>query len=159
MQFAKDSFYVTLRERLAEVNPARTTVVDGVLRPAVVVGENESSDIAALDGTFRLSWGECANVGGGSKLMKMSCTIDYMTPGTVGTGGDRGRLLGTMDGELMAISRPLRAVKSDYAKVPPVSMGTQMFWTDLEFAAPKDKAGRMSRTASTTVYFVSEVKE
>ena len=68
MQFAKDSFYVTLRERLAEVNPARTTVVDGVLRPAVVVGENESSDIAALDGTFRLSWGECANVGGGRQV-------------------------------------------------------------------------------------------
>ena len=33
MQFAKDSFYVTLRERLAEVNPARTTVVDGGVAP------------------------------------------------------------------------------------------------------------------------------
>ena len=60
--------------------------------------------------------------------------------------------------KLMAISSTV-AVKSDYAKVPPVSMGTQMFWTDLEFAAPKNKAGSMSRTASTTVDFVSEVKE
>jgi hypothetical protein len=141
------------------VNPARTAVVDGVLRPAVVVVENESSGVPALDGTFRLTWGSCANVGGGSKLMKMSCTIEYMTPGCDGTGGDRGRVLGAMDGELMAISRPLRAVKVDYAKVPPVSMGTQMFWTDLDFAEPKDEAGRINRTASTTVYFVNEVKE
>ena len=30
MQFAKDSFYAALRERLQDVNPGRTTVVDGV---------------------------------------------------------------------------------------------------------------------------------
>ncbi len=159
MQSAKDSFYAALRERLAEVNPARTTVVDGVVRPALVVDENEASAVAALDGTFRLAWGKGASVGGGSHLMKMSCTIEYATSGIDGTNGDRGRTLGTLDRELMAISLPSRTAKSDYTKLPPVSTGTSMFWTDLEFASPKDEAGRLSRSATTTVYFVSEVQE
>jgi hypothetical protein len=114
MQFAKDSFYATLRERLQEVNPARTTVVDGVERPAIVVAENEASDISAVDGTFRLAWGQCATVGSGSRMMKMTCTIDYMTAGVDGTHGDRGRLLGTLDGELLAIAQPLRTPKQDF---------------------------------------------
>jgi hypothetical protein len=158
MQFAKDSFYAALRERLQEVNPARTTVVDGIERPAIIVAENEASDISTLDSTFRLVWGLCASVGGGSHMMKVSCTIDYMTGGEDGTHGDRGRLLGTLDGELLAIAQPLRAVKQDLTRVPPASLGTQIFWTDLEFAQPKDEAGRLSRKATTTVYFTTEVK-
>jgi hypothetical protein len=158
MQFAKDSFYAALRERLREVNPSRTTVVDGVERPAIVVAENEASDISALDSTFRLVWGQYTSVGGGSRMMKVSCTIDYMTCGEDGTHGDRGRTLGTLDGELLAIAQPLRAVKQDLTKIPPVSCGTQVFWTDLEFAQPKDDAGRLSRKAATTVYFLTEVK-
>ena len=158
MQFAKDSFYAALRERLQEVNPARTAVVDGVVRPAIVVAENEASDVSALDATFRLAWGECATVGGGSRMMKMTCTIDYMTAGADGTHGDRGRLLGRLDGELMAIAQPLRTPKQDLTKVPPTSCGTQIFWTEMEFAEPQDEAGRLSRKATTTVYFAAEVK-
>lgn len=158
MQFAKDSFYAALRERLREVNPARTTVVDGVVRPAIVVAENEADDISALDATFRLTWGELATVGSRRRMMKMTCTIDYMTAGADGTHGDRGRTLGTLDGELMAIVQPLRTPKQDLTKVPPTSLGTQIFWTDLDFAQPKDEAGRLSRHATTTVYFASEVK-
>ena len=33
MQNAKDTFYMTLRDRLAAVNPARTMVLRGVTRP------------------------------------------------------------------------------------------------------------------------------
>jgi hypothetical protein len=158
MQFAKDSFYAAMRERLQEVNPARTTLVEGVVRPAIVVAENEGGDIAVLDGTFRLTWGECASVGGGSRLMKMTCTVDYMTSGVDGTHGDRGRTLGTLDGELQAIAQPSRTPMRDLTKVPPMSLGTQMFWTDLEFLPTKDEAGRLSRKATTTVYFATEVK-
>ncbi len=158
MQFAKDSFYAALRERLAAVNPARSGVVDGTVRPAVVVRENELGKVSELENTFLLSWGEFSSVGG-SGLLKMSCTIEYSTRGFDGTGGDRGRALGALDGELQAIGNPPRIAKSDYMKVPPASLGTMVFWTDLEFANPKDEAGRMSRTASTTVYFVSEVKQ
>jgi len=39
MQAAKDSFYMTLRERLTALNPARTMVIDGVTVPAIVVRE------------------------------------------------------------------------------------------------------------------------
>ncbi len=41
MQNARDTFYVTLRDRLAAVNPARTIVLRGVTRPGVLVEENE----------------------------------------------------------------------------------------------------------------------
>ena len=41
MQNAKDTFYVTLRDRLAAVNPARTMLVRGVIRPGLLVEENE----------------------------------------------------------------------------------------------------------------------
>ena len=41
MQNAKDTFYVTLQGRLAALNPARTIVVRGVVRPGTLVDENE----------------------------------------------------------------------------------------------------------------------
>ena len=41
MQNAKDTFYVTLQSRLAALNPARTIVVRGVVRPGTLVEENE----------------------------------------------------------------------------------------------------------------------
>jgi hypothetical protein len=41
MQRAKDTFYITLRDRIAALNPARTVLVRGVVRPAVLVEENE----------------------------------------------------------------------------------------------------------------------
>jgi hypothetical protein len=156
VQFAKDSFYIAMRERLVEVNPERAVVVDGVVRPAVVVKENQAGDLTGMDQVFRLAWGECASVGG-SDLMKIRCTIEYATRGVDGTGGDRGRTLAALDRELMAIAQPPRTAKKNYAMVPATSLGTMVFWTELEFTAPKDEAGRMSRTASTTVYFVSEV--
>lgn len=158
MQFAKDSFYAALRERLAELNPERTVVVDGILRPALVVSENEASDVFALDGTFRLTWTDCRSVSGDSGLMKMHCTIEYSTSGVDMTSGDRGRTLSTLDGELLAISQPPRTEKRDFTKIPAASLGTMVFWTDVEFAPPKDEAGRLSRTANTTIYFVREVK-
>ena len=154
MQNAKDSFYVALRSRLTEVNSERTVVVDGVARPAIVVQENETSDPSALDGTFRLQWGGCTAVGGGSHLKKMDCTIHYATRGSGGN-GDRGRTLSALDSELMSISQPLRTSKTDYSMIPAKSLGTMVFWTELEFGSPRDEAGRIGREAKTTVYFFS----
>ena len=42
MQFTKDTFYITLRNRLAALNPARVITLNGLTRPAVVVAENEA---------------------------------------------------------------------------------------------------------------------
>ena len=158
MQFAKDSFYMALRDRLAEVNPSRTVTVNGMARPAVVVVENESSP-AAMENAFVLSWGEAGMVGSGTKLMKLTCAVNYRTQGLDKSNGDRGRVLGTLDGELMAISQPPRVPKTNYAIIPPQTMGTMMFWTEFEFSRVKDEAGCASRSAKTTVYFYSEVEQ
>src|SRR5580692_1250420 len=40
MQFAKDSFFLALQQRLAGLNPARTVTVNGATVPAVLVAEN-----------------------------------------------------------------------------------------------------------------------
>jgi hypothetical protein len=68
-------------------------------------------------------------------------------------------LLGTLDAELLQSLLPPRTQKTDYTKIPPASLGTMLFWTDLEFDPAKDEAGRISRTARTTVYFYSEVEQ
>jgi len=41
MQNTKDTFYITLRTRLAAVNPARTMTLRAVTRPGMLVGEAE----------------------------------------------------------------------------------------------------------------------
>jgi hypothetical protein len=158
MQFAKDSFYIALRDRLALVNPERTVTVDGIARPAVLVAENEGL-LPGTENAFVLKWGDARPVGNGTTLMKMTCAIDYTTRGSDGTNGDRGRLLGTLDGELLAASQPPRMQKANYTMIPPQSLGTVLFWTDLEFDEPKDHHDRISRTARTTVYFYSEVRQ
>jgi hypothetical protein len=157
MQFAKDSFYVALRDRLAVVNPERTITVDGVSRTGVVVAENEAP-ATEFENAFVLTWGDAELVGNGTKLMKLACTISYGTGGADSTNGDRGRALGILDGELLAISQPPRVQKTDYTVIPPQSLGTMLFWTDPEFGGSEDEAGRISRTAKTTVYFYSEVQ-
>ena len=159
MQSAKDSFYMALRNRLAEANPERTAVVDGVARPAIVVEENEAGDLSAMDHAFRVQWGGCTGVANGSRLMKMDCTIRYATRGVDGSTGDRGRTLTTMDAELMSMCQPLRTAKMDYTMIPAKSLGTMVFWTELDFGNPKDEAGRMERQATTTVYFFAGTKQ
>jgi hypothetical protein len=156
MQYAKDTFYVALRDRLAVVNPARTVMVEGVVRPAVVVAENEGS-LMGLENVFVVAWDQAESVGNGTKLMKMTCEIQYATSGATDSGDDRGRLLGTLDGELQVSLLPPRAMKTDYTQVPPPSLGTAMFWTKPEFGSPKDEAGKISRRAKTTVYFYNGV--
>ena len=41
MQPTKDSFYISLRDRLVAVDPNRTVTLDGATRPAIAVIENE----------------------------------------------------------------------------------------------------------------------
>lgn len=153
MQAAKDSMYVEWRDRLSEANPERTVTVGATSRPALVAVENEAGDMSELDDAYRMQWGECMAVGSGSRLMKMDCTVTYATRGRDGTSGDRGRMLGALDGDLLTMSQPPRTMKMDYTMIPAKSLNTMMFWTDLEFGPPKDEAGRIERVAKTTVYF------
>ena len=47
MQFAKDSFFLALQQRLAGLNPQRTVTLNGTTVPAVVVAENLPPSSAA----------------------------------------------------------------------------------------------------------------
>ena len=88
MQNARDTFYVTLRDRLAAVNPARTIVVRSVARPGLLVEENELASANAPADVFRLRWtGLRVDAKGALPLMVMDCEIRYATDGNAGNGG------------------------------------------------------------------------
>jgi len=68
MQFAKDSFYMALRERLASSNPQRTVTLNGATRPAVVVAENELViPVEPLPDAFYIEWGAAQAVETGTR--------------------------------------------------------------------------------------------
>ena len=60
MQNAKDTFYEMLRGRLAALNPGRTIVLRGVVRPGVLVEENELVSTVVLPDCFRVNWTQAA---------------------------------------------------------------------------------------------------
>jgi hypothetical protein len=163
MQNAKDTFYTTLRDRIAAVNPARTVVVRGVTRPALLVEENElASDVVPVD-TFRLRWvGLKVDAIGALPLVTMSCEVHYATDGNSGNGGmDRGRLLAAMGAELAAAvsQAPQNVAKMNYAAVPPVALATNVFWGDVTFGAMTATGERLERMAAIEVFCCQEAGE
>lgn len=163
MQNAKDTFYTTLRDRLAAVNPARTMVVRGVTRPAVLVEENElPSDAVPVD-AFRLRWvGLKVDPNGALPLVTMSCEIRYAIDGNADNGGmDRGRLLAAMDAELTtALAAPPRsAIKTNYTTVPPITLATNVFWGEATFAPAVVDDERLERVAAVEVFCYQEAGE
>lgn len=174
MQSTKDTFYVALRDRLASVNASRTVTLNGVTRPAVVVAENEAViPVKPQPDTFYLEWGSAAPVPqqlGDRAIYMIECVISYHTIGRAASGADRGRLLGTLDAELLAMCRPGTASKRDYSKTPAEDLGSSIVWSTPQFgkvvgsegprqeALPGGTAGvRLERTASVRVFFFPEV--
>src|SRR6266581_1877304 len=174
MQFAKDSFYMALRERLAALNPQRTVTLNGATRPAVIVAENESViPVDPLPDAFYIEWGAAQMVqpqAGNRALMAMECMISHHTFGTVESGVDRGRTLAALDTELMSICQPQRTSKRDFTQVPSIDRGTSILWTAPELgvvtgsegpnneALPgKSQSVRLERRARVTVFFFPEV--
>ena len=174
MQFAKDTFYVTLRDRLAALNPARTITLNGVTRPAVVVAENEIVvPVKPLPGAFYIEWGAAQTVPhqiADCAIFSLECLISYHSFGTVESGVDRGRTLATLDMELLSITQPATAPKRDYTQTTPVDLGTSIVWNTPQLgkvigseaprteALPRGTAGvRLERTASLKVFFFPEV--
>jgi hypothetical protein len=134
MQLAKDSFYVTVRDRLGVVNPARTVMVNGVVRPAVMVVENAPPTGARpLPDVFYVSWGAlhpAKNFAGRRRpLLSVECSIEYGTAGTLDGQVDRGRVLVALDEELLQICAPGSTPKQDFQQAEPVSLGTKVVWT------------------------------
>ena len=169
MQNAKDTFYVTLRDRLAMVNPGRTLVLRGVTRPGVLVEENELATVDMPTDVFCLSWtGLSVDAHGSLPLVSMMCEISYATDGGSGNGGmDRGRLLAGMDAELVATvcAAPQHVGKMNYTPsagmsgAPPVAMATNVFWGDVTFGAAAAKAERLERVATVEVFSYQEAGE
>ena len=166
VQLAKDTFYATLRDRVAAGNAARTVVLRGTVRPGVVVAENELPG-AAVDGispadAFCLRWtGLSIDTQGPLPLIALGCEIRYATDGTSGMAGmDRGRALAAMDAELTAaISQaPQSACSMLVAEVAgggastEAMTGTNVFWGDVSFKAAVMNNERMERTAEVEVF-------
>jgi len=162
MQASKDSFYVTLRDRLAQAYPERTITVDGITRPAIVVVENDKPSVTARQhDAFYLEWGAARAVRPAiSTLMAMRCTVSYTSAGTEQNGGlDRGRMQGTLEAELLGLCSPAVTKKYEYTSGSPVYLGSNIFWSQPVSDAAKAEPGCVAREASLTVYFYPEVNQ
>jgi hypothetical protein len=161
MKKARDSFYVALRDRLQVLNPARRVMIRGVLRPGVLVEENESFSDVVPDGVFVLRWTKTlADEQHALVRTQQTCEIQYQTAGTASAGGlDRGSLLTEMDSELLAIVQPQQVQKTDYSITPPAAMGTRVSWTGPVFEPVATERDRLVRKAEITVVSYEEAGE
>ena len=161
MQNAKDSFYMALRTRLAAINPDRTILLRGAVRPGILVEEAEAPFSQLPNDVFVLRWlglGVDADVG--STMAAEQCEIVYQTCGTQSFGGlDRGRSLSEMDEELTAMVQPFYTTKLNFTTTPPAAMLTKVFWDGPSFGAITIQRDRLSRSASVMIYSYQEQGE
>lgn len=161
MQNAKDSFYMALRNRLAALNPQRTLLLRGAVRPGILVEEAEAPFPQPPSDVFLVRWLNLgADVDLASTLIAQECEISYQTCGCQTFGGlDRGRALAQMDTELLAILQPFSTPKLCYTVNPPAALLTQVFWDEPAFTPVVTQRDRLSRSARVTVYSYQEPGE
>ena len=158
MQNAKDTFYVTLRDRLAKLNTARTMMLRGVARPSILVEENELPMDGVFTGAFVLRWQELLHLAQVSaELYSMRCEIRYTADDDSGT--HRGRILDAMDVELLAILSPGWALKQNFTMPSLVDMKTHVFWNTPVFGAPSVSDGGLERVVKVDVFTYREAGE
>ncbi len=139
-------------------------VVRGVIRPGILVEENEQVSALQPADVFVLRWSKlAAETELPETMAAMSCEIAYATDGNADNAGmDRGRMLTKMDAELRQMLNPQHALKTNYASTPAVPMLTQVFWSDAVFDAvkrPAESLERLERKATVTVYSLEEQGE
>lgn len=161
MQNAKDSFYMALRTRLASINPERTILLRGAVRPGILVEEAEAPFPQLPGDVFVLRWHALgADIDLSSTLAAAECEILYQTCGTQSFGGlDRGRGLTQMDSELLAMLQPFHTAKLNYTATPPAAMLTQVFWDEPAFTPITTQRDLLSRSAKLIVYSYQEQGE
>ena len=161
MQNAKDTFYVTLRNRLALVNPNRTMLLRGVQRPGIMVEEAEAVVPMLSPDVFVLRWTALqADVNLPLALAEMGCEILYTTGGTQAASGlDRGRALEEMDAEVLSILSPLSTPKMNYVQSPVQQLNTLVFWTAANFTPEVTVRDRLTRSARVMVFAYQEPGE
>jgi hypothetical protein len=64
--------------------------------------------------------------------------------------------MGALDAQLMAIGEPGGVPKLDYTQPVPAPLGTRVFWTRPQLGELTEATGKLSRTASTTIFFYPE---
>lgn len=161
MQNAKDSFYLALRTRLATVNPERTVLLRGALRPGILVEEAEAPLAQLPVDAFVMRWlGLGVDTDLGSAMVAAECEIFYSTCGTQAFGGlDRGRMLSAMEEEIIAILQPFYTPKFNYSVQPAVVMQTQIFWDEPTFTPINVQRDRLSRSVKVMLYSYQEQGE
>jgi hypothetical protein len=167
VQNAKDTFYEVLRGRLAALNSYRTIVLRGVVRPGLLVEENELVSAVAIPDCFRLRWSVSGvEANGVLPLVTLDCEIEYETAGTgMNAGMDRGRALAAMDAELHAVVNALARTspKMNYAGLvsgaAAVAMSTSVWWGEVAFGKTVVKEDRLARTATVIVMSYEEAGE
>jgi len=163
MQFAKDSFYVALRDRLAALNPARVVYLDGANRPAVIVAENQApGSTVPFDNTFYLRWGAARVVASTQRarrpLMALDCVLSYRTSGTADNSfADRGRTLAALDLELLSIASPGATAKQDFSQAPVLDLGTKVLWRRPQLGDAEVVGSELRRLAALAIFFFPEV--
>jgi len=161
MQNAKDSFYMALRTRLAAINPERTILLRGAVRPGILAEEAEAPFSQLPNDVFVLRWlGLGVDFNLGSTMVAEQCEVIYQSCGTQSFGGlDRGRSLREMDEELTAMVQPFYTPKFNYTTTPPVAMLTNVFWDEPGFGPIVAQRDQLSRTAKVMVYSYQEQGE
>ena len=161
MQNAKDSFYMALRSRLTAINPERTILLRGAVRPGIVVEEAEAPFNQLPNDVFVLRWlGLGIDLDLASTMAAEQCEVVYQTCGTQSFGGlDRGRSLSALDEELAAMVQPFYTPKLNFATTPPATMLTRVFWDQPKFGPMAIQRDRLSRSASVMVYSYQEQGE
>jgi hypothetical protein len=161
MQNAKDSFYMALRSRLAALNPQRTILLRGAVRPGVLAEEAEAPFSQLPTDVFILRWlGLGVDVNLDTTMAAEECEIVYHTCGCQSFGGlDRGRSLSAMDEELLSMLQPSSTPKLCFTATPPAGMLTQVFWDEPLFGPVATQRDRLSRSARVMVYSYQEQGE
>jgi hypothetical protein len=161
MQNAKDSFYMALRSRLIAINPERTILLRGAVRPGIVVEEAEAPFNQLPNDVYVLRWlGMGVDMDLASTMAAEQCEILYQTCGTQSFGGlDRGRLMSQMDEEVTAMLQPFHTPKLNYTATPPAAMLTQVFWDEPGFTSLTIERDRLSRSANVMLYSYQEQGE
>jgi hypothetical protein len=161
MQNAKDSFYMALRNRLTTINPERTFLLRGAVRPGILVEDAEAPFSQPPNDVFILRWlGLGVDLELESTMVAEECEIVYRTCGTQSFGGlDRGRTLSEMDEELVAMLEPFYTPKLSYTTMPPATMLTKVFWDEPGFGQVVTQRDQLSRSAKVMVYSYQEQGE
>jgi hypothetical protein len=161
MQNAKDSFYMALRSRLAAINPDRTILLRGAVRPGILVEEAEAPFSQLPADVFVLRWlGLGSDVNLDRPMMAAECEVTYQTCGCQSFGGlDRGRALSAMDEELLSMLQPFSTPKLSYTATPPAPLLTQVFWDEPGFGPVVAQRDRLSRSVKVLVYSYQEQGE